>query len=82
MKLEFDAELKNFFKQYENSLKSYPIISKRRREKVTQFKAALRNLREPNSYPICDKKDLGQIFDSNGNPILKELRQTHLHRWR
>ena len=86
MKLIFDKQLKNFFKQYNESLKDYPISSKRRKN-VSHFKSYLHNLEKPMQYPICDKKDLGQSFDEDGNPILDELRQNHyqdesVYQWR
>lgn len=63
-------------KEYEESLKDYPISNSRRKAKVTKLMRALKGIRKiPMSFPICKYKDLGQHFDSSGKPLFAFLRQ-------
>ena len=48
---------------------SYPISKKRAVEKLLKMNSALLSIGEnPNAYPICVHKDLGQRLNKNGEP--------------
>ena len=74
----YDSQVKQQLEEYDISLKSYPISASRRKEKVRRLRQFLQSIgRNVLSYPICDSKKLGQLYDVGGNAILNILRQTH-----
>lgn len=74
----YDTSVRNQLYEYEKSLIGYPISLQRRRNKVQRLRNFLQSLsKNTMSYPLCNSKALGQLFDNNKNPIFPNLRQTH-----
>ena len=71
----YSKQVKGGLKEYEKSLKTYPISKERAILKVRALKLALRNVGvNPNVNPICLQQDLGQTL-LNGRPINHNLRR-------
>lgn len=66
--------VKSSLRAYRNALRKYPISRARALEKYNKMVDALLSLGNNlvNCRP-CVHKDLGQLFDNNGNPIYKNL---------
>lgn len=77
MKIRYSKLTERFLTQYNESLRQYSISDDRRRQNVAIFKQFIENLRPVESYPICNKKALGQRFDENGKALITKLRQTY-----
>ena len=74
----YDVQVKNQLCDYEKSLSKYPIRASRRKVKVSSLRTFLQQLsKNVLSYPICDKKKLGQVFSPTDEPLDKNLRQTN-----
>lgn len=74
----YDVQVRNQLYDYEKSLRKYPIRVNRRKIKVKGLRAFLQQLsKNVSSYPICDKKKLGQVFSPINEPLDKNLRQTN-----
>lgn len=80
MKVIYNSDVRAMLCNYEKQLTTnpkYKISKQRRKEKVNNFRSFLQTLgNKVDSLPICNKKDLGQIFDNQNNPIDKLLKQT------
>ena len=62
--------------EYADALTRYPISPERAKEKVALMKSAILGLGSSAMVPpICMYKDLLQTFDSQGNPINKNLKR-------
>ena len=70
------ADVRNSISEYTNALTKYPITIERARQKIGNMKSALQALGTAISTPsVCMNKDLLQSFDSNGNPMNKNLKR-------
>ena len=70
------ADVRNSIIEYTNALTKYPITIERVRQKIGNMKSALQALGTAISTPsVCMNKDLLQSFDSNGNPMNKNLKR-------
>lgn len=70
------ADVRNSISEYTNALTKYPITIERVRQKIGNMKSALQALGTAISTPsVCMNKDLLQSFDSNGNPMNKNLKR-------
>ena len=68
--------VKTSLESYKKSLYDYPISKTRAINKYVKMIESLRNLgKSIYTPPICRYKDLGQVFDSAGNPLNKNLKQ-------
>lgn len=73
----YDIQVRNQLYNYEKSLCKYPISTSRRKVKISRFRVFLQHLsNNVLSYPICNKKKLGQVFNANVEPFDRNLRQT------
>lgn len=77
MEVIFSNEVKRALEEYRKSLKLYPISIDRAHEKYESMVNFLSELRNSYALPICMYKDLGQKFDSAGNPQLKQLKRVN-----
>ena len=66
--------VKKSLHDYGKALRHYPISRQRAHEKYNNMVDALLNLSNSQvGYTRCFHKELGQMFDSSGNPIFKNL---------
>ena len=73
----YDIQVRNQLYEYEKSLVKYPISANRRKMKIKNLRVFLQRLsNNPQKYPVCNKKKLGQIFNSKNKPLNLILRQT------
>lgn len=76
MEIVFSNQVQDKIDEYASSLTEYPISEERICEKVEMLKTALLSLGSSISTPhLCNKKDLGQILSSNGEPLNKNLKR-------
>jgi len=70
------ADVRNSISEYTNALTKYPITIERARQKIGNMKSALQALGTAiSTLSVCMNKDLLQSFDSNGNPMNKNLKR-------
>lgn len=73
----YDIQVRNQLYEYEKSLVKYPISANRRKMKIKNLRVFLQRLsNNPQKHPVCNKKKLGQIFNSKNKPLNLILRQT------
>ena len=75
MEVIVSNNVKTALEKYRKSLKNYPISLERAHKKFSNMISALQALGTAISTPsVCMNKDLLQSFDSNGNPMNKNLK--------
>ena len=76
MEVIVSNNVKTALEEYRKSLKNYPISLERAHKKFANMISALQALGTAISTPsVCMNKDLLQSFDSNGNPMNKNLKR-------
>ena len=76
MVVSISNDVQHALEEYRASLSGYPISKERAHEKYDDMVNALIGLGTSISTPpVCTHKNLGQIFDSEGNPMIKGLRR-------
>lgn len=79
MAVIISKSVKNKIKEYADSLTQYKLSSNRIKQKVSDMKSDLLKLSNMvNVKPsVCLSKDLGQVFDNNGNPTKEIYRHNY-----
>lgn len=74
MAVIFSDDVKSKIDEYADALMNYNISEERIDEKVDALCDALMNLDKTSIHTkLCVHKDLGQIFDDNGKPLIQNL---------
>lgn len=75
MIVRFSRNVNDMLRNYRSSLLYYPITRMRAIQKTSDMLAALKKVgSNPEAYPVCNYKDLGQMKDAAGNNLLQNLR--------
>lgn len=83
MRVVYDEQVKKELCKYERILKKrlnnkYVVDSERRKNKIGKFRKFLQSLgNKIDELPICDKVKLGQVLNSQNQPLNKGLKQTN-----